>query len=194
MPNSIILWSLSDIFQNLVDEYDSRYYTKEYREEVAALEYRLETILNGKHALESDQVDLGKIESSEARRFATLELYRLTSLIYLERASQNFSGTSQKLDAWIDSAFQIMERMRFCKQVFPIFIISCEAQTEEQRIIVLDCIQHTAQTTPSKSLEMVKGMVQNMWNIQDLEPDKEINYMAKLDAIISIHETMPSFA
>lgn len=194
MPTHIILWSLADIFQNIVSDSDPRYYNTQYRKDIVSLEQTLESILNGSQVYESKRLNFDRVESSQTRELAVLELYRLAALTYLERASKNFSGTSTKLNGWADAAFQVIKSMRHCKQVFPILIIACEARTDEQRIIILDCIQNTTEVAPSGALHTVKGMIQSAWNLEDLEPGGDINYMAKLDTIMSNHNTMPSLA
>ncbi|KAH8645712.1 fungal-specific transcription factor domain-containing protein [Xylariales sp. PMI_506] len=194
MPAQIILWSMADIFQNILDDSDPRYEDVKYRNDIILLEHRLESILNGSQVRESERPNFDQLETSGTRQLAVLELYRLATLIYLERASRNFSGTSTKLSGWADAAFKLIKRMGCCKQVFPVLIVAYEARTDEKRIIILDWIQKTAEATPSRGLHLAEEMIHRAWNLDDLETGGDVKYMAKLDAITSHYETMPSFA
>ena len=166
-----------------------------YRSDLEALEHELESILNGKYVSETDRLDLSDLKSSSQREVAVLEVYRLATLIYLERASRNFSGTCPKLDGWVNAAFDLLARLEICKHCFPIFIIACEARTDEQRIIILDCLHNATQGgRPILGMKIMKDMIQTAWALEDLETDQEVDYMAKMDMVVSGCETMPSFA
>lgn len=194
MSSHIILWPVADIFQNIVDSSHPQYHSLEYRKDIEALEHELESILNGRLVNEADRIDFSTLTSGNHRQVAILEVYRLAALIYLERASRNFSGTSPKLDAWASAAFELLTVLGICRHGFPIFIIACEARTDEQRIIILDCLEKTQADKYSTGMQIVKDMIQSAWNLEDLETELEVDYMAKLDVVISGCETMPSFA
>jgi hypothetical protein len=194
MPPTIILWLLADVFENIVRDTHPEYHSVQYGKQLTILEQRLESMLNGSQVRESERWDLAQILTAQDREYANLELYRLAALIYLERASRNFSGTSAKIDAWSRAALQIIEKMKYCKHIFPVFIIACEARTDEQRIIVLDCIHNAVEIASSQSLQTAEEMIHRAWGLDDLETEHDVSYLAKLDLIMSVHETMPSFA
>jgi hypothetical protein len=187
-----ILWLLADVFQSIVDSSHPQYHSAHYREGLANLECELESRFNGKHAV--DRMDLSDLSSTKHREFAVMEICRLAALIYLERASRNFSGHSTKLESWANAGFAILAAMSECKYNFPIFIIACEARRDEQRIIILDCLERTLAKSPSAGGVMVREMIQSAWAMDDLETAGEVDYMAKMDLIISGWDTMPSFA
>ena len=189
----IILWALADVFQSIVDPSHPQYHSETYREELESLEHDLESILSGKHVSKADRIDFGTTKSS-TRSVAILEVYRLAALIYLERASRNFSGTSPKLDAWVGAAYDLLAALDVCKHGFPVFIIACEARTDAQRIIILDCLGRTKRAMPTASMKILQGMIQSAWSLEDLETEREVDYMTKLDVVVSGCETMPSFA
>lgn len=190
----IILWPLADVFQNIVDSSHPQYHSVKYRKELESLEHELESILNGKHVSDTDRIDFSILKSSNHREVAILELYRLAALIYLERASRNFSGTSPKLNAWASAAFDLIIVLGYCRHGFPVFIIACEARTDEQRIIILDCLDKTQGRQPTAGMKILKDMAQSAWALDDLETNGEVDYMAKMDVVVSGCETMPSFA
>jgi hypothetical protein len=171
------------------------YHSVKYRRELDALEYELESIFNGKHVEEDNRVDLSDVTSPSKREIAVLEIYRLATLIYLERASRNFSGSSPKLTAWANEAFDLLARLETCRHAFPIFIVACEARTDEQKIIIIDCLENsTRDGKPVLGFSAVRDMVQTAWALEDLETEQEVDYLAKMDIVVSGCDIMPSFA
>jgi hypothetical protein len=125
---------------------------------------------------------------------ATLELYQLAALLYLERVSRNFSGASDMTSSLTESAFTILKQLDSCNVPLPLFILGLEARTDEQRIIVLGLIERTRKTSLSKSLENVHSMLQAAWTQDDLETDKDLDYVLKLDTLVTSHLIIPTFA
>ncbi|KAI6779242.1 uncharacterized protein J7T54_007769 [Emericellopsis cladophorae] len=162
--------------------------------ELESLEHELESIFNGKHVPEEERMDLSQSAPSQHRMFAVMELYRLAALIYLERASRNFSGSSPKLATWAGAAFAMLATMGVLKYNFPVFIIACEARTDKQRIVILDCLEKTQASQPTAGTAMVKDMIQRAWAMDDLDPAGDVDYMEKLDVVVSGWDSMPSFA
>ena len=194
-PPHSILWPLADVFQNILDSSHPQYHSIKYRRELESLEHELESIGNGRHVSEENRpADLTVLDSEGRRQAAVIELYRLSALIYLERASNSFSGTSAKLDAWANAAFDLLKVLEVCRYGFPVFIIACEARDDEQRIIILDCLDKMQEVLPTAGMQIVKDMIQSAWTLEDLETERELEYMAKLDVVISGCRMMPSFA
>ena len=189
-----VLWLLADIFQSIVDSSHLQYHSSQYRRELESLEHELESIYNGKHVPEAERIDLSQLRTRQHRVFAVMELYRLAALIYLERASRNFSGSSPKLAMWAGAAFAILTTMGVLKYNFPVFIIACEARTDEQRIVILDCLEKTQESPSMAGTVMVKDMIQRAWAMDDLDPAGDVDYMGKLDVVVSGCDSMPSFA
>src|SRR5687768_17565101 len=150
---------MADIFQNLVDSSHPHYHSERYRQELDDIERDLESILNGKYVAETHRRAPTANLSIEDMDFFDLEAYRLAALIYLERVSGNLSGTSSKIDRWANSAFNLLENLGSLKHSFPIFIIGCEARTDEQRLVILDCIQRNQSFLPSATMDMVHDML-----------------------------------
>jgi len=122
-----------------------------------------------------------------------LELYKLATLIYLERQSTNFSGESAEIKSWSDKAFPLLAQLSGFDQPFPLFILGCEARTDEQRDIVLELISKTELVALSRNLQYVTHLIQSIW-VQDDLADGTLDYRDKLDNIFSSMEIVPSFA
>jgi hypothetical protein len=120
-----------------------------------------------------------------------LELYQLAALIYLERVSRGFSGQSTELNRYAERAFTILSGMGTCELPFPLFIFGCEAQSDDRRTVLLDMLQQSA---PVRSLEGVAQMLQAIWAQDDLETEHELDYLMKLDIVLSSNFIFPAFA
>lgn len=185
---------MADIFENVVDSSHPAYHSETYRKELADIEHGLESIFNGKNVPEKEHRYPSAIQSLQDVDYFDLEMYRLAALIYLERASKNLSGPSPKIDAWANAAFRALKVLGTMKHSFPIFIIGCEARTDEQRRVILDCIQNNKNVRFTSPMQMVHEMLQSAWALEDLETEREVDYMLKLDTVVSGCQTMPSFA
>ncbi|KAK0385527.1 hypothetical protein NLU13_6707 [Sarocladium strictum] len=193
-PCHQVLWPMADIFESVVDSSHPAYHSETYRKELADIEHGLESIFNGKNVPEQEHRYPSAIQSLQDVDYFDLEMYRLAALIYLERASNNFSGPSPKIDAWANAAFRAFKVLGTMKHSFPIFIIGCEARTDEQRRVILDCIQNNKNVRLTSPMQMVHEMLQSAWALEDLETEREVDYMLKLDTVVSGCQTMPSFA
>jgi hypothetical protein len=194
MPQHIMLWSLADIVANIAPTSSPTYHSTSYRSHLAAIETRLENMLNGTQVAAPQRLDLTQPGNRDA---ACLELYRLTSLIYLERASRNFSGRSAKLDQWTSAGMDVVRSLGWCTQALPLFILALEAHDDAQRIVILDCFEETRQKSIRMGLDPVAEMVRRAWALDDLalfESGSEVSYLGKMDAVIGAQAAMPSFA
>ncbi|KAH8175216.1 fungal specific transcription factor domain-containing protein [Sarocladium implicatum] len=189
-----ILWPLADIFEDVVDSSHPLYHDPAYREGLRKLEVALESTINGRYVEVKDRKDFSVLHSTEDLGLATLETYRLAALIYLERSSTNFSGRSAKLDAWADEAIKLLCTIGSNKHGFPLFVVGCEARTDEQRVAILECIEKAQGRHPFGRLLMLEEMLHSAWALMDLETEQDVNYLAMLDVVVSGCETMPSFS
>jgi len=130
---------------------------------------------------------------AEATADNVLKLYKLATLIYLERQSTNFSGQSAEIESWSDKAFPLLAQLSEFGQPFPLFILGCEARNDEQRDIVLELISRTELVGRSRNLQYIAHIIQSIW-VQDDLANWTLDYRDKLDSIFSSMEIVPSFA
>jgi hypothetical protein len=124
---------------------------------------------------------------------ATIDLLKLAALIYLKRASRNFSGTSPQIDAMVEKAHVLLDDLESCNLAFPLLIIGCEARTDEQRMRMLNQVERATRTSTLTSLHGLQNILQQIWVQDDLAVGYELDYLKKLDAIISSYQIMPSY-
>lgn len=121
-----------------------------------------------------------------------LRLARLAALIYLERVSNSFSGRSPKLDAWTHEAVSTIAGMETCLAPFALFIVSCELDSDEDRLVILRLFGKMERRSHLKSLMEVRSLIQTAWNQQDLSGPAGLEYVHKLNLVVSSRDVMPS--
>ena len=121
-----------------------------------------------------------------------LELFQLTLLVYLERASGRSSGQSGKLRLRINKAFTIFSQLGTCQRRFPLLILGCEAQTDEERIVLLDLVTRTEENSSVRNFRSMKDILQSLWAQDDLA-EKNLGYSEKIKAVLNSSEILLSF-
>ncbi len=184
-PQFAIVNLLAEVCDTLLDPWDPRSRDSTYHDQIQALGVKLKQI--------SLNADLTK---SEADPSLALDLYQVATRVYLTRASQSTSEQAAELDAFIDDAFNGPLKNCTCEHFFPLLILSCEAQRDEQRAIVLNLLDRTERVTRSRSVKVVRKAIQLIWVQQDLNADSEMlpNYSGIMSAALSSCTTIPSFA
>jgi hypothetical protein len=184
-----ILRHLFDLFRNLLKPSNPAYHTPEYSLLLRHLEERIQNV---QPSLGMDNTP-GSTDAMESYA-VNVELYKLAALIYLERVSNNFSGQSEKIDRYVARAFEILAGMTTCDLPFPLLVFGCEARTDDRRMAILDVIEETTAVSRSRSLGGVQRMVQAIWVQDDLQTENELDYVMKLDTVITSNIIMPPFA
>lgn len=122
-----------------------------------------------------------------------LQLLRLSALIYLERISRSFSGASPQLSSYLATALSLISTLDFMPAHFTLFVIGCEARTDEERGVLLSFFARM-QTRPHLiSLFQVKSLVESAWIQQDLDLEGGLGYLHKLNLVLSSRDVVPSF-
>lgn len=176
------------MFEMVRNPTDSVYHSDEYENFLRCLETTITNI-----ALFAPEDILDNLRSVSTAWMAIIELFKLGALIYLKRASRNFSGTSPQIDAMVQRAYALLDDLEAFNLVFPLLIIGCEARTDEQRIKILEHVDSAMKTSSLMSLHGLQNILQQIWIQDDLAVDYEVDYLNKLDAVITSHQIMPSF-
>jgi hypothetical protein len=124
------------------------------------------------------------------------QLYRYAALIYLTRAGQNISFSSlassfhKKL---VDAAMVLLQGFGSCETAWPLFILACEADTDERRLQILDIFTTTMADPGARSnhIPLVQHIVQAVWNQNDLDVGSEVHYTRTLNVVISTAPFLP---
>jgi hypothetical protein len=174
------------VFNSVTVASNPRYDTKEYRNHLQILDWKLQNI--GQHAT----TDLDASDEQPAFNMA-VELYRLSALIYLRRASAGILDLEKNFNDWVDQAFILFAHLPTCQWPFPLFIFGCEARDDERRLIILDLIHRTTKDGRYRNLAPVKRLIEMIWVQQDLL-DERFDYVSKLGIILSsTQKSVPAF-
>lgn len=174
------------MFEMIRQPTDLQYHNDDYENTLRCLERRITNIV-------PSASEVGISDTTSTAWVSTIELFKLAALIYLKRASRNFSGISPQIDAMVERAYVLLDSLETFNPAFPLLIIGCEARTDEQRIQILEHIEKAIKTSSLRGLQELRDILQQIWVQDDLAVDYELDYLNKLDAVISSYRIMPSF-
>jgi hypothetical protein len=177
-----VLQLLAEVFETRLYSSDPQYHSMGYQQSLNELSSRLDNV----------HITPRKEEGFEDDH-QSLALARLAGLIYLERVSRNFSGPSTKLDAWTKHALTILPTVQTSPPPFAIFIIGCEAHTDDTRMVLLNFFTRLERAPHLKTLPEVKGLLHSAWIQKDLEGDVELEYIHTINLVMSSRNAIPSF-
>jgi hypothetical protein len=175
------------MFEMIRKPTDSVYHSDEYENSLRCLENRITSIVVVPEGVSDGMSGLS------TPWVAKIELFKLAALIYLKRASRNFSGTSIHIDSMVERAYILLDELETSDSAFPLLIIGCEARADEQRMSILQHIERAVKTSSLRSLHGLQSILQQIWVQNDLAVDYELDYLNRLDAVISSYQIMPSF-
>ena len=120
-----------------------------------------------------------------------MELYRLATSVFLAR-STGVSKDGRSAYQWTDKAFALFSRLNTYDRGFPLLIFGLEAQTDPQRIAILELIAKNEEKATLRNLHFVKSLIQSSW-VQDELSRGSVDYTDKLTVLISSSERLPPF-
>lgn len=167
---------------------DALYHSEEYERALGCLENRIiNSVILAPEGISDTMSGLS------TAWMVTMEIFKIASLIYLNRASRNFSGTTPQIDAMVERAYVLLGYLETFDPAFPLLIIGCEARTDEQRMRMLDHIGRVMKASSLRDLLGLQDILQQIWVQDDLAVGYELDYLNKLDAIITSYRIMPCF-
>jgi hypothetical protein len=157
----------------------------EYKSFIKILDWRIRSL------------NLSETTQGDADTSSVMELYRLAMLVYLSRASENNKLRSQlstRTQQYVDEGFAILAQLDSCSPQLPVFILGCEARSDDQRLAVVDLISRTEHGNSSRSFDLVRVLLEASWAQDDLQVGKgDMNYWDKMDYLISCCKIFPTF-
>ncbi|KAI8634245.1 hypothetical protein F5Y19DRAFT_487713 [Xylariaceae sp. FL1651] len=188
-PIATVLRLLGDVIDTLWEYQHSETSAEDLQTGLQDLELKLSNIP------ESPIVPSSTAENAGTSMATLTELYRMAVLIYLARVAESKFGEPRDLGPQLDRAFAQLEHVHTCERLFPIFILGCEAQTDERRMAIFDILRRTEEQTHVRSLEcMLRGLT-SVWIQDDLNADQDLmlDYINKMNVVISASATLPTF-
>jgi hypothetical protein len=131
------------------------------------------------------------MDSSRLEKIA--QLYRLAALLYLQRALRRTPHSAQTTTNLVEEGLAMLSEIETCERPWPLFVIACEARTNTDRALVLDIFAKSQSMTNIRDLGAIRKMVEAAWVQDDLHEEQELDYVAKLNAVMSAHKILPTF-
>lgn len=167
----------------LRDNLPSRTYTTEFDD----LESKL-LHLNQHASIENDD----QIQNQMARIMSTAEFYRIAALIYLLRVIPG-SGNAIRRSSYINRGFQVLRSLPICTSPWPLFVLACEAQSDEHRIEILHTLDQMDQNRKIGNVFVIRNIIETLWNQQDLQADVDNNSKFKWWEMPALNNNTPWF-
>ncbi|KAG0651903.1 hypothetical protein D0Z07_1489 [Hyphodiscus hymeniophilus] len=145
------------MFEIIRKPIDLLYHSDEYENSLVCLENKITKIVPLAAEGESDTMS-----GLSTVWVATIELFKLAALIYLKRASQNFSGSSPQIVAIVERAHIHLDDLETFDSAFPLLIIGCESRIDEQRFRILEHIERTIKSSRLRSLHGLQDVLQQI--------------------------------
>jgi len=172
----------------LHDPWDARSRNEEYYDRLRELQTKLDNLRLSQNPEGewSTDIDLAS------------HMYQTATRIYLVRAAQSSWETSTELDSLIDGALAMpVLRSCSCTHFFPLFIVACEARTDERRAAILSLIGRAEISVQARNMAWLKDVIRSIWVQYDLYADSDllVDYLAMISAVVSrASSALASFA
>ncbi|KAI1816334.1 fungal-specific transcription factor domain-containing protein [Poronia punctata] len=112
----------------------------------------------------------GLSQRDRVRTLATAELYRLATFLYLHRACS--TDTVQEVrSTYLQQAIQILTDLDVCTSPWPLFVVACETENDQQRIVILRTLDRMDEERHIGNIFVLRHIVEAFWKQQDLQAD-----------------------
>ena len=108
------------------------------------------------------------VAGDESKALDTAELYRIAAMIFLERACRGVPRNDPQIETLVGTGLKLLERLRDCAAMWPLFIVACEAETDEHRNIALDSFEASAKVRKAGNISWVQRLAEAVWKQDDL--------------------------
>ena len=105
-----------------------------------------------------------------SRILSTAEFYRMAALLYLRRVFA-VPGDTKATILYVQRAFQILDSLEECTSPWPLFILACEAETDNQRIGILQALDQMDTRRAVGNVFVLRAITEMFWKQKDLEED-----------------------
>lgn len=133
-----------------------------------ALEQKLQT---ASQELSPDEVACSTDAQTKAAS-ATAELYRLASLLYLQRVVPD-PGDEARRATYVRQAFAALGEVPVATGPWPVFIVACEARTDEERISILETLDQMDKVRNVGNVRVMRALLETIWKQRDLQDNSD---------------------
>uniref|UniRef100_A0A8H7K5J7 Zn(II)2Cys6 transcription factor n=1 Tax=Bionectria ochroleuca TaxID=29856 RepID=A0A8H7K5J7_BIOOC len=124
----------------------------------------------------SQRINDGELLHATEERYAsilsTAELYRLASLLYLQRVVP-LEGDKDRRETYLEQALAILSDAKKVSSPWPCFIIACEVTMEDQRSQILGILDTMDTTRKIGNVHVTRVIIETIWKQKDLRGPSE---------------------
>ncbi|KAH7311249.1 fungal-specific transcription factor domain-containing protein [Stachybotrys elegans] len=113
------------------------------------------------------------------------KIWHLATRLYLTRASQSAWEAPADLSSEIEEGYARIAGFYECRHFFPLFVLACEARTDEKRSAIEGLIERTEKSNRGRSMQGLKDIIHSIWVQQDLYADEDVvvDYLGVIRAV-----------
>lgn len=127
-----------------------------------------------------------------ALTLATAELYRLATLLYLQRVC-SLPQDEVTRPTHIDQAFSTLRNLEVATSPWPLFVLACESQTDCHRIQILRTLDRMDATRNIGNVLVLRSLIESFWTQCDLRADVTSGNPLKWWEMVNYKTAMPFF-
>ncbi|KAH8881329.1 hypothetical protein GQ53DRAFT_754479 [Thozetella sp. PMI_491] len=130
-------------------------------------------LLNLKQHIPCDEEDkLPYTPAQHAKILQTADLYRMAALLYLRRVSPApVPGEPDPLPKYVVDAFAVLQSLESWTSPWPLFVLACEAETDEQRMAILAALSDMDERRGIGNVFVLRNIIESVWKQKDLNAD-----------------------
>lgn len=185
-----VLDFLSEAMDLVKNRDDPNYLSINRLHAIHDLELRLKDVDNLRDCFDVGEEDITISKVSESMND---KLFQFALVIYVDRVVKGAFMSSTTARNAAAKAFVLLERIRLYDRPFPLFILSIQAETDEQRLLILSTINRTMEARPMNNLGPTEEMIKKLWAQQDLEGPEQADALFILNAVMSASSMPPTF-
>lgn len=122
----------------------------------------------------------------------TAELYRIAAVLYLRAVCPNIDATNQT-PMWLQAGFRVLENQDICTSPWPLFVVACESQMDDQRIMILRTLDRMDADRKIGNVFVLRNLIERYWKQQDLQADGDRAKPLKWWELMSFDTAAPWF-
>ena len=130
----------------------------------------------------SQELDLVEQTAEDPLRklhiIATAEFYRLAALLYLQHVCP-FEDDLILKTQYLRQALDVLGKLEVATSPWPLFVVSCEVRTDEDRIVILQTLDQMNARRHIGNLEALRDIIELIWKQDDLRAN--YGFGARLD-------------
>lgn len=103
-----------------------------------------------------------------SRIMAIADLYRLAALLYAQRVHPAADADARRTE-YLGKAYQVLSTLHVASCPWPIFVLACESQSEEERAFMMEVLDRMSSIRAVGNVGVMRKIVEAFWKRNDLQ-------------------------